>query len=153
MGLGNFHSKTFSKQHECVHWSLGELMCVVSFHWAWRTMRLWQKLGSAVPVFFFILSLIERFLSLKNFFLLWRTTFPYLKYFCLNWASRDRDSLIQKLGALILTKQTIFLSTKLWNYVISRFLKDYRGSVSNVSSARCVVYVQDHWVVTWGNVT
>ena len=34
VSLGDFHSKTFSKQHECVHWSLAKLMCVVSFHWA-----------------------------------------------------------------------------------------------------------------------
>ena len=70
VGLGNFYSKTFSKQHKCVHWPLGKLMGVVSFHWAWRTMRLWQKLGSAVTMFFFILSLKKTFVSLENLFLL-----------------------------------------------------------------------------------
>ena len=34
VGLGYVHAKEFSKQRECVHSSLGELMCVVSFHWA-----------------------------------------------------------------------------------------------------------------------
>ena len=55
MSLGDFQPKPFSKYHEGIHGSLGELMRAVSFHRTGRTVRLGKKLGPAVAVLFLIL--------------------------------------------------------------------------------------------------